>query len=304
MSTTPAPFPLFGELNALTAALLWAGSLCAFRHFGEGVSSHTLNLFKNAVAMGCLLVALALQRPELPGEASPWLELALSGVVGLAIGDTLLFAALKRLGAPLTAAIQCLSPPATALLALLFLDETLTILQVTGMAITVLSVAGVIHFGRRESSARPGVSWAALAGGLLCAVGAAVSQAGGIVLSRHALQEVPVLLGTAIRVAPAILLLGLLELRQTPSPLAGRRFRTGRQVAALAAAAFCGTFLGVLCLSAGAKYAEAGVTSTLSSTFPIWILPIAAVFLGERCGWASVLSTFLAVGGIALIFSA
>ena len=71
--------------------------------------------------------------------------------------------------------------------------------------------------------------------------------------------------------------------------------------AALSLAAFAGTFLGVLLMSFGAKYAKAGVAAALTSTYPVWIVPIAKFILKERVSWQSAVCTALAVGGIILM---
>jgi drug/metabolite transporter (DMT)-like permease len=70
----------------------------------------------------------------------------------------------------------------------------------------------------------------------------------------------------------------------------------------LALAAIIGAFCGLVLLSIGTKYSKAGISSALSSTYPIWIIPFARVYLGEKGNWQSILCTVVAVGGIALMF--
>ncbi|MBU0617279.1 MAG: DMT family transporter, partial [Planctomycetes bacterium] len=99
-----------GELFALLAALTWAFAMVLFKYSGERVTPLALNLFKNVV--GVILLALTLlAAPLLPsllgGEslqqvlALParqiWI-MVLSGVIGIALGDTLFFYGLNMVG--------------------------------------------------------------------------------------------------------------------------------------------------------------------------------------------------------------
>ena len=294
--------PYAGELASLTAALVWAASFCAIRRFGEGVSATMLNLFKSVVALGCLAVSLAVLQPELPAQIDVWITLALSGLVGLAIGDTALFAALRRLGAQTTSALQCLAPPIAALLAFLFLSEALGVRQLVGVAITVVAVFGVIAFGKERATPSTSASRAPISG-LLFAVLAAITQAIGMVLARKAFQDAGVLVGTAIRFVPAVVVLSAFQVFRGPRfSWKNTGFRSPNQVAALGVAAFFGSFVGVLCLSAGTKYAEVGVVMAISYSFPVWIIPIAWIFLKERTNWRCLVCTLLAVAGVVTMF--
>jgi drug/metabolite transporter (DMT)-like permease len=293
----------FGELAALGAALLWALSTCLFRRFGSGVPAARLNLFKGVVAIVALFVTLLITQPPLPIRASDWLLLALSGIVGLAIGDTAFFVALPRLGAQATSAIQCLAPPLTALLAFVTLGEEMSPFELLGLAVTLAAVAGVIRFGTRGRGALPDLGPRAVTTGVICAIVAAVAQAIGVVLARDAFAEVDVVAGTVLRFVPSVIVLLAVRVLwkrgaavTAPLPLGSSRSL------GLLAAAFAGTYLGVLCFSAGTKYTKAGIVTSISHTYPVWIIPLAALILGERSSWPSVLFTVLAVTGVGLMF--
>src|SRR3954462_4312699 len=92
------PFPLAGEIASLGAALIWSMTMSIFTRHGAKGPAASLNLYKNFVAITCLVAAVLVVRPELPTDPRLFLWLAGSGIVGLSLGDTALFAALKRLG--------------------------------------------------------------------------------------------------------------------------------------------------------------------------------------------------------------
>lgn len=291
-----------GELASLGAALIWSCSMSLFAVQGRGLPAEGLNLFKNAIAfVGFGLACLALQ-PAWPTELRTVSILAASGVIGITLGDTALFAALSRLGAQVTSASQCLAPPIAAIAAAWSMGETLSPLETAGLVVTVTAVFGVIHFGRREGASLAGIPRRTLLVGIAYAALAATCQGIGLVMSRYAFQNVDVLSGTIIRIAPALVLLVGLTLsgpaRRTLKTLSIPRRRLGL----LALASFAGTFIGLLLMSIGAKYAKAGVTAALTSTYPIWIIPIAHFVVKERVNWHTVACTVVAVAGIAMLF--
>src|SRR5436190_23517893 len=119
--------PYVGELAALAASLIWSCSISLYRAQGVGVPAQTLNLYKLFVALIGFTFIIAVGKVGyytgyLPGdilfpasaEKTGWLML--SGVIGFTISDTLFFAAIHRLGAQLTAALQCITPPVSALI--------------------------------------------------------------------------------------------------------------------------------------------------------------------------------------------
>jgi drug/metabolite transporter (DMT)-like permease len=302
LADSAMPFAGLGELASLGAALLWAGSICAFRRCGDGMPSSVINLWKSLVATFCLAVVLAFRRPEVPAAGGAWWMLAASGIVGLAIGDTFFFASLKRLGAQSCSVIQCLSPPFAALIAWLTLEEMLSIRQVVGLTIAVIAVLGIVSFGRRGRTHIADLSAGLLWSGITFGVLSALCQAVGVVLARDAFQGFDVVLGTTVRFVPAIVVLIALQFARKGLPAPPRTwFRSRGQLLALSAAAFAGTFLGVLCLSIGTKYAKAGVVTAISTTYPVWIVPVAWIFLGERPGWSGMVFTPIAALGIALM---
>ncbi len=295
------PWPLAGEIASLSAALIWSGSMSVFSVHGKAVPARALNLYKNLVAITCLTVAALALHPPLPESGEPFLLLGLSGIIGLSIGDTALFAALSRLGAQATSASQCLAPPIAALVAVAFLGEHLTAFETSGLLLTTCSVAAIIYFGQRGGAHLALLPKKVLFQGLAFALLSATCQGVQMVIARHALQGVHVVYGTMMRIAPAIVVLFFLTLLGKEPAKLSTVFANRRRAVFLSLAAFAGTFVGVLLMSFGAKYAKAGVAAALTSTYPVWIVPIAKFILKERVSWQSAACTALAVAGIILM---
>ncbi|HAK95843.1 MAG TPA: hypothetical protein DCM87_12830 [Planctomycetes bacterium] len=301
---SPPPFPLAGELAALAAAFTWALTVCVYKRCGAGIPPRLLNFFKCAVAAACFAAAVAALRPAPPPDAEAWILLALSGVIGLAVGDTAFFAALARLGAQVTSVGWCMSPAFAAVIAWLALGETLNAAEGAGVALTIGAVCGVILFGAAADSPHAPLGRRVLVAGTAWVALSALCQGVGLVLQRDALQGNDPLLGSLIRLAPAVAVLGVLHRARRPAMrfrdlLAGRR-----RALALMTAAVLGTFVGVFLQSFSAKYAKAGVMGALLATFPLWVIPIARVWLKERTNWQTILCTVIAFAAICLLLAA
>lgn len=300
------PIPYAGEMASIGAALIWSVTLVVYRLHGQGIPARTMNLIKNVVAVASLAVTMAIWQPAMPAEWSIWVVLMVSGVIGLVISDTAMFAALPHLGAQLTSATQCLAPPLAAVLAWWMLDETLTPQSITGMAITMTCVAGVVLVGRRNQRLDL-TQHAGFARGVSYALLSAITQALGIVLTRQVMDDhfnpgpKPHVLAVAlIRYLPSLVILAVLNRLQREPGLA-KLVPTPRRFGYLIAAAFAGSFVGFLLYTAGTLWAKAGVSATLSSTYPIWIIPLAVFVLGEPVSKGQILCTLGALAGIVLL---
>ncbi len=305
-----------GELAAISAALLWAVVSVVYGYLGQKIPPMLLNLSKGVVAIALLLLTLFLRDFLLPALDSPafipplsspfntfdqfalpLFLLVLSGAIGISFGDTVFFAALNQLGARRTLLIHTLAPPFTALLAILFLKEQLTLIAWCGMIITIIGVAWTI--AERVSGTDtttpllPGVTL-----GLL----AALAQAVGAVLSRAALAQTAIdpLWSTLIRLLAGVSLLLLWMLwkqgRQVLSGLGSQRL-----LAIVFVTAFFSTYLGIWLQQISLKFAPAGIAQTLSATSPVFVLPL-AIALGEFVSIRAILGAVVSLVGIALLF--
>lgn len=302
-----------GEIAALSASAVWATASLLFARLGRTVGALALNLLKCVIAVALMFVALYLLDGILwpaglsTGELT---ALAVSGVVGLTIGDTCYFNALNRLGPRRTLLLAALTPPATALLAIPVLDEPVTWSLAGGMALTLGGVVWVIlerhdsdaaATGDPEARSQPGLSRQEKIG-VVFGAGAAICQATGNVLTKLGGAEISALEISIVRlvfgIAGLAMVLGALgRLVQAARPL-----RDGRTFGILFVATFLGTFLGIWLMNAGLRYTYTGIAATLSSTSPIFILPLAYFVQGEKLSPRSILGACVAVVGVAVLF--
>ncbi|MFS6828526.1 DMT family transporter [Cyanobium sp. ATX-6F1] len=205
-----------GALAALAAALCWTLSTSLWRRLPTSLGAAQLNLLKNLLALALLGPALLLFPGVVP--APLLLPLALSGVVGIGLGDSLFFAALRRLGTRRTLTLEAGGPAFTALVGALVLAEVPRPLQWLGIGLISLAVLLV---ARGAPPQRPDQAlglgpdrW-----GVSLALGALACGSAGALLARSALVAgtVDPLQSAAVRLAAASLVL-LPLLRTWPRP--------------------------------------------------------------------------------------
>ncbi len=283
-----------GEILALASGLAWAVAVILFRISGRKVHPIGLNLAKTGLALVAMVpTLLVLGEPLAPAVPSTTTGLLLlSGILGIAVSDTLFFYALNRLGASLTAIVDCFYSPFVIALSFALLGERLTLVQLAGAALVVSGVLTISKEGKLEKLDRKDLGL-----GVLYGVLAMFFVAFGIVMVKPLLGSVSVFWATFVRLAGGSLALAVLvpflrNRRAVLAPLADRR-----NWKALVPAAFFGSYLSLVLWMGGMKYAKASVAAVLNQLNTIFIVIIAAVFLKERLTPWKVVAVALAFVG-------
>lgn len=287
-----------GELCALGAALVWATAVILFRRSGETTPPFALNLFRVGVS-GVLLTALVLAtgQPLFHGRAANDLTwLALSGIVGIAVSDTLFHRCLNMVGAGLNAIVDCLYSPFVAVFAFLLLGEKLGPWQLAGM---VVVVGGVLM--TTSAVPPPGSSQRDVTFGLLWGCAAMATLALGVIWAKPVLETSSLLWATAIRqiasfavMAPvAMVMRDRKKIWSVFWPSSSWRFSLPGTV--------LGSFVALLLWLAGMKYTEAGTAAIINQTNTVFLLVLASIFLKEPFTARRWVAAGLAIAGILMV---
>ena len=291
---------LLGESVCLTAAFLWAAAVTAFR---EPIATHgarAVNLAKCLVATVLLAATVAVLGgwSEILAAPRATLLVAASGLVGLTLGDTALFAAVTRVGVHRALLLQTLAPLFTAAVAVP-LGERLGPGEVVGGLVVLAGVALVVKPSRTAAASRlqPAVGWAGFSLGVLSAAGQGV----GVVIAKAGLDDLGDLEAAMIRLLAATA--GLVAVGAVTGSL-GRATRLATDVRALRRvlpASFFGTYLTMVLMMAGIRLAPASVAAVLLATSPVFGLVLEAVLRRRWPDATSVVGTLVAVAGVALL---
>lgn len=293
-----------GELYSLLCALCWAVAVIFFRKCGRDVTPLALNFFKDVTAAALFLISmLILGVPFLPEGTPPsdFLILLVSGIVGVGLSDTLFLASLNRLGAALASVVECLYCPFVVLAAFLYLGEDIgwSLLISTGLMTAAILVAS--QGGGHNAEGQAPVSRAELAKGVTYGLLSMLGMAAGIVLAKPVLNHSNVWWATFVRLAGAVLFLGLLGFRRKTFAEYVVAFTPGRHWRNLVPASIIATYLGMVLWIAGMKYTQASVASVLNQASAIFIPLLAAVFLKERLTVAKGVAAVLGFAGVVWI---
>lgn len=294
-------FPLH-ELAALGTAACWATSAILAAEAVRALGAFHFNLVRQGFVTLCLLAAVAATGAWTGLGRTDMVLLAVSGVLGILIGDTLNFAAVGRIGPRRAGAIFALNAPMAALLGWAVLGETLGLQAAAGIGATVAGVALAI-LGRPALDAHRLESIrGTLALGILFGLGAALGQASGALIARPVMMAgTDPYLASLIRVGASGLAMGIAA--ATPLAPPAPRAWTIPVLVLTAATAVIGLLVGMTLLLYALQGSKTGIVATLSATSPVIILPLLWLRTGQRPSVTSWLGAALAVAGLALIFT-
>ena len=139
-----------------------------------------------------------------------------------------------------------------------------------------------------------------VAGGLLLIVLAALAWAGGTVWMREVGEGFDATAVEVVRIPSAMITMGAIVYLSPRSALR-RRAVPRRSQWVLALAGITGAGVGSLLFIVAVQEIGAGETAVVSSLSPLFALPLAAIFLGERITVWLLVGVALAVGGIVLL---
>lgn len=290
-----------GEGCALGSAFVWALAVVLFKRSGEQVTPLALNLFKNTIAVVLLAVTLALMPGGCGGllRANP-AELAimvLSGVLGIAIADTLIFRALNLCGVGILSIVDCAYAPLVIAAAVLIVGEPLTAGRIVGAGLIVLAVLLVSrHPPPPDRTPRQIVQ------GVLIGLGGLATMAVGITFAKLALEynDFPLIEATLVRMLAGTLFLAALAAASPRRATYFGVFRPARVWRFSVPGAVLGGYLSLILWMAGFKWADASIAAVLNQTTVFFSLALATLLLGEHFGRRKAAATALAVSGVLL----
>ena len=311
-----SPIPHFGEIMALIAAIIFSWTSVFFTTAGQRLGVTTVNLLRLPGAALCLgLMHLAVTGHIWPQDLSlsnqAWI--GLSGIIGLAIGDSALFKAFTLVGPRRSMTMMALAPVFTVILAWSMLGEHLGPWALLGIAVVILGVI-IATMGRGNGSGEFGrLPRQVLKLGLLLALLASVGQGVGSTFAKIGMtggagpdavsaQGVNPLGATLIRLSWATVAYWLVVLpRQNLADLK-IRLKDRRGVKALVVAILLGPFISVWISLVAIKHTEAGIAQVLLGTVPIFVVLPAWLIYKDRPTPLGLLGIVVAVAGGALLF--
>lgn len=290
---------MVGELSALLTAGFWTLSALVFASATVRAGSVAVNVVRLILASLYLVLWILITGPAVALSASQLSALAISGAIGLAFGDSFLFRAFHEIGPRVTMLVMSTSPAVAAVLAYLFLHESLSVWGSVGILITLCGVSIVVLERSQQTSSL--VSWR----GIFFAVLASVGQGTGLIFAKEAFVEGEIdgFVATLVRIAASLVIMIPVGIVAARSSSGFRILRTDRRALTLTAlGALLGPFFGITFSLIAIANTSVGIAATIMSTVPILMLPLVRFVYKERLSWKAVAGAFVAVSGVAILF--
>ncbi|MEO2268191.1 DMT family transporter [Pseudoalteromonas pernae] len=291
-----------GELAAISAAVVWAFSTLLYKTFSHHLSPMQLNVSKGLLATSMMVLVIVLTGDfNIPQHTHAWLWLIASGVIGIAIGDSAYFGALRNIGPARTLVIESLAPALAGILNIILLGHFLSLLAWLGIIVTSVGVVIAIS---PQQNLQPvdkrhyfiGVSLALLA---------ALCQATGMVMSKGAMntESMSSLWAALIRLVSGTLSVALVVAIIKYSDLyQAVRLKGIENKHWLLVAVFFGTFIGLWLQLASVKYTDPAIAQTIFATAPLIVMTIGFV-KREPVSTKMIFGGLLALVGVGILLA-
>ena len=230
--------------------------------------------------------------------------LALSGLIGIFIGDTALFACMNRLGPRRSGVLFACHAIFSVVLAWLFLGETLWGWTLLGSALLVGGVMVAIAWGRRDDEQHVwertrGQLGAGIALGLVAALAQSVAT---LMIKPLMSSGVDPVAASAVRTTAAfaahlLLLAAGLPLARLQQPL------VWHTVWNTAASALIAMALGMTLILWALQEGQANLVGVFSSVTPVLLLPLLWWIYRRRPAWGAWLGALMTVCGTAVVLT-
>lgn len=289
--------PTLGAACALLSALAWTLTGAAARALSPYLNTVSINMLRSGIA-GLLLVLVVALGDGLGAlrqvSVEDWVYLAASMVASLAVGDTAFFESTKTIGLARAMTVSMVYPLVASALGVVLLGERVTPAIAAGALVTLAGTALIVSERASETAGLRAGRGRGLALALLAAAAWGVSP----VLMKPVIEDVDPVSVQAVRLPLAALALWATPWTRGAGGVLRRHLRTAGPLLLLIGVL---TALSAVSWIVGLKYAGITVTTVLSSTSPLFAIPIGLVVFKERFSWRAIAGALVCLGGIGLL---
>jgi drug/metabolite transporter (DMT)-like permease len=293
--------PFLGEFSALLTAVLWSFTSIAFSHAAEKIGSIQLNMNRLLLAALFLLLTIIVFNISYHLSSNQVINLSISGIIGLVIGDSFLFKAYRQIGARLSILLMSFAPGLSAIMGYFLLSERISFLGVIGMIVTVMGI--IIVVSERNNS--PEAKYKMTAVGFFNGFMGAAGQAGGLIFAKLAFDQGDIngFVATFIRVFSSVIIFlpAVLIFRKYKNPFNMYKNNRKALISTLGGTVF-GPYLGITFSMIAVANTNVGIAATLMSTMPVLMLPLVKYIYKDKLSWRAIIGAFITVAGVALLF--
>ena len=286
-----------GEIASILTAICWTLSALFFQRAGAKVGSLSVNIIRIFLGILFLGVTTFFTRGMFfPMDATPynWFWLGLSGVVGFFLGDLFLFKSYTLIGSRTSQLIMSLAPMITAIIGWLFLAEILPVKSILGIIVSISGIMIAVA-GKKMKLNIP-------LKGFLYALGGALGQAVGLVLSKKGMGDYDAVAATQIRAIFGFVCFFLLVTFLKRWRRVSLAVKDRASMKSITLGAVFGPFVGVALSLYAVQHTHTGIAATLMALVPIFIIVPSAIMFNEKITARQVIGAVISIAGASIFF--
>ncbi len=286
-----------GEIASLLTAVCWTLSALFFQKAGAKVGSLSVNIIR--IFLGILFLGITTfftRGMFFPMDATPynWFWLGLSGVVGFFLGDLFLFRSYLIIGSRTSQLVMSLVPMITAIIGWLFLAEVLSPKSILGIIVSISGIMIAVA-GKKLKLNIP-------LKGFLFALGGALGQAVGLVLSKKGMGDYDAIAATQIRAIFGFVCFFLLVTFLKRWRRVSMAVKDRKSMKSITLGAIFGPFVGVALSLYAVQHTHTGIAAALMALVPIFIIVPSAIMFNEKITARQVIGAVISIAGASIFF--
>ena len=286
-----------GEIASLLTAICWTLSAIYFEKAGRRIGSLSVNIIR--IFLGVIFLGITTYFTRgmffpMDATAYNWFWLGISGIVGFFLGDLFLFKSYTIIGSRTSQLVMSLAPMITAIIGWFFLHEILSIKSILGIVVSVTGIMIAVA-GKKLTLNVP-------LRGFLYALGGALGQAVGLILSKKGMGDYDAVAATQIRAIVAFAAFAILVtiMKRWKRVLFTIRDKKGMKATTIGA--IFGPFIGVTLSLYAVQHTSTGIASALMALTPIFIIVPSAIMFKEKITAPQVIGAVISIIGATIFF--
>jgi drug/metabolite transporter (DMT)-like permease len=286
-----------GEIASLLTAICWTLSAIYFEKAGRRIGSLSVNIIR--IFLGVIFLGITTYFTRgmffpMDATAYNWFWLGISGIVGFFLGDLFLFKSYTIIGSRTSQLVMSLAPMITAIIGWFFLQEILSFQSILGIVVSITGIMIAVA-GKKLKLNVP-------LQGFLYALGGAMGQAVGLILSKKGMGDYDAVAATQIRAIVAFAAFAILVtfMKRWKRVLFTIRDKKGMKATTIGA--IFGPFIGVALSLYAVQHTSTGIASALMALTPIFIIVPSAIMFKEKITAPQVIGAVISIIGATIFF--
>lgn len=255
---------LLGIVAAIASAASWAFGTLMFDRLGRDIPPAGITFIKGSLSIVFMALLTLFYNGFVSVGSIECVYLAISGIIGIAVGDTFFFKSLRDLGPKVQVLFFMLGQVMTMILSFVFLGEILSIKEYIGALILLIGVMVVIWDRQEEHPNK--------ARGIIYGILSIMCFSASSIIIKYSIDEIDVVSATFYRMFFGTI--GVLFVGVSSQKISGwiAPLKDIRILSLFVLNVLVITFGGFLLSTVAIKYISVSLVSVLSTTEPIFVL--------------------------------